>query len=162
MGQASHLLPDSRVLVAGGYADGETRSSCELFDPSSGGWVAAPKLKAHRYSHGASTTPDGDVIITGRFNEDGGLSSTTVFRVSDGRWEDTGELVEGRFDHRSVSLDDGRTLVVGGRAGSNVLASSEIYSPSRDNWRIACPDNGALRHPYEGRQSPCGGRVERR
>ncbi len=60
------LLPDGRVLIAGG-ADvrGVATASCELFDPKGNQWVRAASLSEARSGQAASLLSDGDVLITG-------------------------------------------------------------------------------------------------
>ena len=45
------LLPNGKVLVAGGY-DGTISASAELYDPASGTWTATGSLATARISHG--------------------------------------------------------------------------------------------------------------
>ena len=47
------LLPNGKVLVAGGMTNGGYLSSAELYDPASGTWSATGSLNTARYqSHG--------------------------------------------------------------------------------------------------------------
>ena len=52
------LLPDGRVLVAGGY-NGGVLSSAELYDPASGGSTATANLNLARYEHTGTLLPNG-------------------------------------------------------------------------------------------------------
>ena len=60
------LLPDGRVLIAGGGdGDRELIASAELWDPVIGGFVPAGSLTGARLKHTASLLPDGRVLIVG-------------------------------------------------------------------------------------------------
>jgi Galactose oxidase, central domain len=57
------LLPDGRVLVAGGlYYDA---SSAELYDPATGAWSRTGSLSAVRNGPTATLLPNGKVLIAG-------------------------------------------------------------------------------------------------
>ena len=63
------LLPDGRVLLAGGT--GQTASgngvysTTEVFDPETNSWSVGPSLSERRYYHSATLLPDGNVIFAG-------------------------------------------------------------------------------------------------
>ena len=54
------LLPDGRVLVAGGATSDTVQE--ELYDPASGTWTATPRLVEERFRHTATLLPDGKVL----------------------------------------------------------------------------------------------------
>jgi hypothetical protein len=67
MDHTATLLPDGRVLMAGGWSSvkGRTVASVDIFDPASNTFVAAAPLSASRHEHGATLLPDGTVLISG-------------------------------------------------------------------------------------------------
>ena len=70
------LLPNGKVLVAGGQTDGPSLSSVELYDPATGTWTATGSLGTARFRHTATLLPSGKVLVAGGENElDGFLSS---------------------------------------------------------------------------------------
>ena len=66
---SSTLLPNGKVLVAGGKSDvdvySEPLSSVEIYDPSAKRWTAASDLIYPRYMHAATLLPNGKVLIAG-------------------------------------------------------------------------------------------------
>ena len=65
------VLPDGRVLVAGGGAYPEPLDSAELRDPVSGTFSPAAPLATARAWHTATLLPDGRVLVAGGGDVDG-------------------------------------------------------------------------------------------
>ena len=60
------MLPNGKVLVAGGYnGSGHLLSSAELYDPASGTWSATGSLNTAREFHTATLLPNGKVLVAG-------------------------------------------------------------------------------------------------
>jgi hypothetical protein len=57
-GHTATLLPNGKVLVAGG----RSLSSSELYDPATGTWTATGSLANERYGHTATLLPNGNVL----------------------------------------------------------------------------------------------------
>jgi len=61
----STLLPNGRVLIAGGTDGTNSLSSALLYDPASGAWTATAPLSAARAEHGATLLANGLVLVMG-------------------------------------------------------------------------------------------------
>ena len=151
-GHTATLLPDGRVLVAGGYAVAADRSkpdsvlgSAEIYDPATGTWSATGPLAEGRSDHTATLLADGRVLVAGGYvvccgslRPDRAVGSAEVYDPATGTWSATGPLAEGRGRHTATLLSDGRVLVAGGCADSLLaLASAELYDPMRRSWTAA-------------------------
>ena len=68
-GHTLTLLPDGRVLAAGGGASlGQgyvLHSATEIFDPVTNTWSPGPELSEPRSQHSATLLPDGSVLLAG-------------------------------------------------------------------------------------------------
>src|SRR5947207_14649143 len=62
------LLPNGKVLVAGGDGNGHSQESAELYDPASGTWTATGSLSAASTDHTATLLPNGKVLVAGGVN----------------------------------------------------------------------------------------------
>jgi N-acetylneuraminic acid mutarotase len=110
------LLPDGRLLVAGGLdASQRVFASAEVFDPSDGTWQSTGSMAKPRIFHTATLLPDGKVLVVGGFG--GGfdaLGSAEVYDPASGEWSQVGGMAVRRAFHTATLLPDGRVLVAGG------------------------------------------------
>jgi Galactose oxidase, central domain/Kelch motif len=75
------LLPDGKVLVAGGDAGVPVLSSAELYDPESGAWLPTGGLVTARSHPSAALLPNGKVLIAGGFDENRNILSSAELYV---------------------------------------------------------------------------------
>lgn len=131
------LLPDGKVLVAGGSAcadfNGCPLSSAELYDPNTGTWTATGALiEARAQGHTATLLGNGKVLIAGGSDDSFGLlASAELYDPITGSWSAAGRMGEGRSHHTATLLLDGRVLVAG--SGTDI-APAELYDPSSGQW----------------------------
>jgi hypothetical protein len=78
-GHAATLLPDGKVLVAGGYGGNGALASAELYDPGSGSWTAAGSMVTPRQSHTATLLPDGKVLVAGGFGAEAPVVTAELY-----------------------------------------------------------------------------------
>jgi N-acetylneuraminic acid mutarotase len=142
------LLPDGKVLVAGGTVGTGLLASAELYDPGNGSWTATGSMPTPRQFHTATLLPDGKVLVaggTGSNNTTGSnsaLASAELYDPGNGSWTATGSMVAPRMFHTATLLPDGKVLVAGGTAvpggdtggGKPPLASAELYDPKSGSW----------------------------
>jgi hypothetical protein len=75
------LLPNGRVLVAGGVQGITYLTSAELYIPASGTWTYAGYLSIGRGIHTATVLPSGKVLIAGGWNDGGVTASAELYDV---------------------------------------------------------------------------------
>jgi WD40 repeat protein len=137
--RASHsstLLPDGRVLIAGGFGGSGTESnpyrSTEIYDPRSGSFQPGGDMTIGRTGHTATLLKSGKLLIaggwTGRYNV---RRSAELYDPATGVFTPTGDMVIERAGNTAALLPDGRVLIVGGEDRSeDALASAELYDPA--------------------------------
>ena len=120
------LLPDGKVLVAGGY-NGYPMASAELYDPAAGTWAATGALTTTQFYQTATLLPNGQVLAAGGVNGTGHLASAELYDPAAGTWSGAASLITARSRHTATLLADGKVLAFGGENGSGYLASAELY-----------------------------------
>ncbi len=70
-GHTLTLLPDGRVLAAGGEDSHVLYSTTEIFDPVTDTWSLGPELSQPRSNHSATLMPDGSVLLAGGISQKG-------------------------------------------------------------------------------------------
>ncbi|MFE8596629.1 kelch repeat-containing protein [Archangium violaceum] len=129
-GHTATLLPNGKVLVAGGNNHGE-RDTSEVYDPSTGTWSLTGSMTQGRYFHTATLLPNGKVLVSGGYALSGASATSEVYDPATGIWSGTNSMVQGRFTHTATLLPNGKVLVSGGRY---LKATSEVYDPATGTW----------------------------
>lgn len=140
---AMTLLPDGRVLVAGGWGSGGSfgpkLASAELYDPQTRTWAATSNMVQRRDGHAALLLPDGTVLVAGGYDGPR-LASTEIYDPASGLWVDGAPLPEPFLGYSEVLLPDGAVLIAGGDvpSGPGAIGSAHAarYDPCTLTWAL--------------------------
>ncbi|RPI69043.1 MAG: kelch-like protein, partial [Geobacteraceae bacterium] len=73
------LLPNGKVIVAGGSRDSSLLVQSELYDPATGTWTLIDSLNFARDSHTATLLSNGEVLVAGGFGENTSLFQSELY-----------------------------------------------------------------------------------
>jgi len=146
-GPSATLLPDGRLLVAGGLDWAGAVSSAELFDVVTMTSTLTGSMHQRRGGFTANLLSAGKVLVAGGTipdpDPDGyvlSTNSTELFDAATGLWSVGAPMSAARDKHTATLLENGKILVAGGRnygaLGGNdgVLGSAEFYDPTTGTW----------------------------
>ena len=133
------LLPNEKVLVAGGRDANGSLKSAELyaFDPNNnvGAWSPTADLNVARKGHTATLLANGKVLVAGGVGGGQFLNTAEVYDPVAGAWTlTTNPMPNAREDHTATLLPNGKVLVTGGRNSLGVIRSCDIYDPATNSW----------------------------
>ena len=84
-GAASVVLPDGRVLVAGGTIAGALSNGVATYDPAAGAWASGGALVVARSGHAAALLKDGRVLFAGGTASEGPSFDIEIYDPGDRR-----------------------------------------------------------------------------
>jgi hypothetical protein len=158
-GASATLLPDGRVLIAGGMSMAPTRAdgtqtgsdlaSAELYDPGTGTFHRTGSMTTTRWNHGATLLRDGHVLVTGGSGPDEvPLDVAELYDPATGRFTATGSTTVTNVDGSEPTLlKDGRVLLAGDDTlypqQSRDYTSAQLYDPATGRFSMT----GSLLNP---------------
>lgn len=144
------LLPDGRVLIAGGGTDEEgspcnaaypdcfiakTTPTAELYDPATGAFTETAPMSSPRIAFTLTLLADGRVLALAGADDDDTLATSEIFDPATGTWTAGPSIETDRLYHSTVLLGDGRTLLVAGKDGNvGPLQDSQLLDESASAW----------------------------
>ena len=138
-GQATALLGNGKVLVAGGWSLPNNLKASELYNPVTRTWSVTGSMALDHFGAPAVALPNGKVLVAG-----GCINTCTnttpaaeLYDPATGTWSFTGYLGSPRYYYTATLLRTGKVLVVGGCNAPGcgaVTTSAELYDPATGRW----------------------------
>ena len=137
MGHTATLLPNNKVLVAGGSSRYASLSSAEVYDPSTGGWTPTGSMTGSHVGHTATLLKNGEVLVVG--GSGAGGTAAELYDPVVGTWMSTNNMVSTtpRSGHTATLLQNGKVLVVGGYYSNTPYLTCELFDPISSTWTAA-------------------------
>ena len=137
------VLKDGRVLIAGGYNQGEALASSEVFDPITNEWMRTDTMARKTFANTGTVLDDGSVLFTGGFGMSrakGGITpGSEVFDPITNEWRRAPDTIHGRMGHTTTLLPDGRVITIGGSIASGPVNTGEFMDPETWTWATISP-----------------------
>ena len=128
------LLPDGKVLVAGGFTGGNHFASAELFNSATASFKSAANMSVARAGHTATLLSTGKVLIAGGYNGSY-LATAELYDPATNSFTPTAAMRSARSGHVATLLQNGKVLLAGGvGVGWTFLSSAEVYDPTTNTF----------------------------
>jgi hypothetical protein len=139
LGATAMLLPNGKVLIAGGTGNTGVLSSTEIYDSATNTFATpTPSMNEARLGATATLLPNGKVLITGGSSD----NSTDIYDpVTDTFASSTPRMNEFREEATATLLPNGKVLIV----GSPVHSSTDIYDPDTNTFAASTPSMNQAR-----------------
>jgi hypothetical protein len=125
------LLPNGKVLIAGGDQYGYQPPQTELYDPATGTFTLTGSLSTGRAFPVATLLGNGQVMVAAGYRYNVPQASAELFAPATGSFTTIGSMKMARGGLLSAAtLPDGRVLVAGGQTTSGgSTTSAEVFDP---------------------------------
>lgn len=130
-GHTATLLPDGKVLIAGGMRRNQDfYKSAELYDPATGGFQATGEMTFSRVGQTATLLQSGKVLIAGGWIGHRCTDSAELYDPLIGKFTTlVAKMTSRRGDARATVLTNGDVLITGGADHDSPggIASAEVF-----------------------------------
>lgn len=149
-GHSATLLPDGKVLIAGGMRRNQDfYKSAELYDPATGKFQPTGEMSIGRVGLVAVLLRSGKVLIAGGWIGHGTTDSAELYDPATGKFTTLPHMTTRRARPSITLLKDGNVLLAGGDdhdARDAAIASAEIFRADTLQFQ----PTGSLHRPREG------------
>jgi hypothetical protein len=150
------LLPDGRVLLAGGYSDIDNTDTAELFDPASETFILLPnRMTLARRGHTVTLLQNGKVLIAGGYTSVGATKASELFDPATGTFTALPNMTKERYQPTATLLQNGKVLIAGGNSGIAFSNTAELFDPATGTF-TALPPMNSVRDYHTATLLPSG------
>lgn len=169
-GHSATLLPDGRVLIAGGMRQNQDfYKSAELYDPATGKFHPTGEMNERRVGQAAVLLRSGKVLIAGGYIGHSTTDSAELYDPATGKFTVLGAKMTARRGRPNANLlADGDVLITGGSDHDTPggIASAEIFRAGSNSFlAVGSMHSARIAHTStplsDGRVLIAGGRGER-
>jgi len=145
-GHSATLLPDGKVLIAGGMRRNQDfYKSAELYDPATGKFRPTGEMNERRVGHVAVLLHSGKVLIAGGWVAVGATDSAELYDPATGKFTAIGKMTTRRGRPSATLLENGDVLIAGGEDHDGrgaQLTSAEVFHAASRRFETT----GSMRH----------------
>jgi hypothetical protein len=140
-GETATLLPNGKVLFAGGLTAGGATTTAELYDPVAGTFASTGSMSVARTGHTATLLSNGLVLIAGGENCNSGCvyyNSAELYNPSTGTFSvAAGNMATAYTGAAAVLLASGKVLIAGGTSSGAIFNTiAELFDPSTNLFTL--------------------------
>ena len=164
-GHSMELLPDGRLMVAGGSGP-----TVEVYDFATRTWSLLPNLDQRLRDAAVGVLEDGTILVAGGFGTQGPSNSALVHVLGTTQWDYVDRLPETRVGSTMTLLDNGGVLMLGGTGTTKAwifdgtvggwLYGGKMFDSRRDHTATLLPDGRVITIGGEARNRAINDSVE--
>jgi hypothetical protein len=140
---SSVLLPDGRVLIAGGDVPVQATATAEVYNPATDSYTQVGNMTEPRVIPPLILVSNGEALVLGTDK------TADLFNPSTNSFSATGKMQVARLACGISRLNNGTVLIAGGTNGSKNLSSAEIYDPLAGTFTATSNLSTARNSPYD-------------
>ena len=131
------LLPNGKVLVAGGFTGTGPAATAEIYDPASDSWSPAASMSTSRGGQSAVWLPNvAKVLVIGGSSATAATPTAELYDPMANAWSPAGSMSSARYGSTTTLLSNGVVVVAGGSDTTGISAAVDLYDSQMNTWSL--------------------------